>query len=130
MSAKTRRFAKALRVNATDAERRLWSILRAGRLDGLKFKRQVPLEGYVADFVCFEARVIVEADGSQHAESAHDLVRDERFAAAGFLTLRFWNSEILANPDGVALTVLDALRRNYDAEANNPLALSPPRGRG
>ena len=51
---KTREFAKALRNNATDAERKLWSVLRAGRLDGVKFKRQVPLDGYILDFVCFE----------------------------------------------------------------------------
>lgn len=87
-----RRFAKNMRSTATDAERRLWRMLRAGRLDGLKFQRQVPIDGYVADFVCFEARLIVEADGSQHAESASDRARDAHFAAVGFLTLRFWTA--------------------------------------
>ncbi len=108
---RARRFAKALRENATEAERKLWSLLRAGRLEGYKFKRQVPLEGYVLDFVCFEARLVVEADGSQHAESEHDDIRDQRLADAGFLTLRFWNNDILANPDGVALAILEGLRR-------------------
>jgi len=95
-----RGFAKALRSNATDAERRLWSLLRAGRL-GVKFKRQVPLDGYIIDFVCFEARLIIEADGSQHADSASDARRDAHFAAQGFRTLRFWNHDILQNLDGV-----------------------------
>ena len=106
-----RRFARGLRENATEAERKLWSILRGGRLDGYKFKRQTPLEGYIVDFVCFEARLVVEADGSQHAESGNDAVRDQRLADAGFLPLRVWNNEVLANPDGVTLTILDALRR-------------------
>ena len=110
MSAKTRRFAKALRVNATDAERRLWSILRAGRLDGLKFKRQVPLDGYILDFVCYDAKLIVEADGGQHSESARDVVRDAHFVAAGYRTLRLWNNDILANPDGVARMIIEAVR--------------------
>jgi very-short-patch-repair endonuclease len=105
--AKTRRFAKALRVNATDAERRLWSILRAGRLNGLKFKRQVPLDGYIVDFVCYDAKLIIEADGSQHSESPRDMVRDAHFAAAGYRTLRFWNNDILTNPDGVARMIAE-----------------------
>ncbi|HEY9013124.1 MAG TPA: DUF559 domain-containing protein [Devosia sp.] len=96
-----RTFARSMRTNATDAERRLWSMLRGGRLEGLKFKRQVPLDGYVLDFVCFEKRLIVEADGGQHSESVHDAQRDRHFATQGFTTLRFWNTDILTNPDGV-----------------------------
>lgn len=103
-----RSFAKALRVNSTDAERRLWSVLRAGRL-GVKFKRQVPLDGYVVDFVCFEARLIVEADGGQHARSDSDIRRDAHFAEQGFRTLRFWNSDILENLDGVFSEIRRAL---------------------
>jgi very-short-patch-repair endonuclease len=105
-----RAFAKSLRTDATDAERKLWSILRAGRFDRYKFKRQVPIDGYIADFVCFEARLILEADGGQHAGSAHDARRDQHFADAGFMTLRIWNNDILANIDGVGL-ILVALRR-------------------
>ena len=108
---RARRFAKSLRENATEAERKLWSIVRGGRLEGYKFKRQVPLEGYIVDFVCFETRLIVEADGSQHVESDRDAVRDQRLADAGFMTLRVWNNEVLANPDGVVLSILGALRR-------------------
>lgn len=102
-------MAKSLPTNATDAERRLWSIVRAGRLDGHKFKRQIPLDGYILDFVCYEAKLIVEADGGQHAESTRDIIRDAHFAAAGYRTLRLWNNDILQNPDGVAQAILDAL---------------------
>ncbi|HEY9009393.1 MAG TPA: endonuclease domain-containing protein, partial [Devosia sp.] len=95
-----RRLAKSMRSRPTDAEQKLWSIVRAGRIAGLKFKRQVPLDGYVLDFVCFERKLIVEADGGQHAESERDRRRDEHFAKSGFKTLRFWNTDILTNPDG------------------------------
>jgi len=103
-----RGFAKVMRSEPTDAEHRLWQLLRAHRLGGLKFKRQVPIEGYIADFVCFEAKLIVEADGGQHSGAARDVERDKCFAAAGFHTLRFWNNDILDNPDGVAATILKA----------------------
>ena len=99
-----------MRSTATDAERRLWAMLRAGRLGGLKFRRQVPIDGYIADFVCFEARLIVEADGGQHADSAQDAARDAHFTMAGFRTLRLWNNEILTNPDGAARAILEAAR--------------------
>jgi very-short-patch-repair endonuclease len=106
-----RRFAKALRTNATDAERKLWSFLRAGRLDGLKFKRQVPLEGYVLDFVCFEHKLIVEVDGSQHLDSRRDQFRDAHFKAKGFRTLRVWNGDVLRGAEGIARLILEAVGR-------------------
>jgi len=96
-----RAFAKSLRTDSTDAERKLWSVLRAGQIDGLKVRRQVPLDGYIVDFVCFETKLIIELDGGQHSGSAADLLRDEHFRAAGFRTLRFWNNEVLENLDGV-----------------------------
>ena len=105
-----RRFAKAMRSNSTDAERRLWSTLRAGRFDGFKFKRQVPVDGYILDFVCFEAKLIIEADGSQHLESERDQTRDQHFAAAGYRILRFWNTDILTNIDGVGRMMAEALK--------------------
>ena len=89
ISSARRRFAKALRTNSTEAERKLWSLLRGNRLDGLKFKRQVPLDGYVLDFVCFEHKLIIEADGSQHIDSPRDRIRGAHFAAKGFRTLRY-----------------------------------------
>lgn len=100
-----RQLAKSMRSMPTDAERRLWSIVRAGRIDGLKFKRQVPLDGYVLDFVCFERKLILEADGGQRAASERDTRRDQHFSNSGFVTLRFWNNDILTNPDGVVTTI-------------------------
>lgn len=109
--AELRRRAKAMRREPTEAERRLWAILRAKRLEGLKFKRQAPIGPYIADFVCFELRMVVEADGGQHADSDYDARRDAWFAASGFLVLRFWNNDILQEPDGVADRILDEAGR-------------------
>ncbi|MDR3472020.1 MAG: DUF559 domain-containing protein [Devosia sp.] len=100
-----RGFAKSMRTQATDAERRLWQLLRAHRLGGLKFKRQVPMEGFIIDFVCFEAHLIVEVDGGQHSGSTADASRDKHLAAFGFRVLRVWNNEVLNNPEGVAATI-------------------------
>src|SRR5688500_18434105 len=74
-----RAFARAMRDDSTKAENVLWQALRGRQLEGLKFKRQVPLDGYILDFVCFEARLIVEVDGGQHSESQRDKVRDLHF---------------------------------------------------
>ena len=104
-------FAKRLRTNATEAERVVWTMLRAGRLNGLKFKRQMQLGPYIVDFVCFDERLIVEVDGSQHAESEKDAQRDAYFAAAGYRTLRFWNNEAMNNRDGLAKAILAAVGR-------------------
>lgn len=104
-----RRHARAMRVAMTDAEAILWASLRDRRLEGFKFRRQVPLKGYIVDFVCFTARLIVEVDGSQHADSAYDARRDAAFAADGFLTLRFWNDNVIDNADRVCGAILDAL---------------------
>ena len=103
-------FARAMRRDATPAEAKLWQALRGGQLEGFKFKRQVPLDGYILDFVCFEARLIIELDGSQHAESVRDLVRDRHFEAIGFRTLRFWNDEVLKHCDDACRIVLMELR--------------------
>ena len=100
-----RTFAKRMRSEPTEAERKLWMILRARRFSGYKFRRQVPLGAYIADFVCFEARLIVEADGSQHGEDARDAVRDDWLVAQGFRVRRFWNADILARPVEVAETL-------------------------
>ena len=91
-------IAKALRKRMTDAERSLWKHLRAHRLQGTKFKRQQPIGCYIVDFVCFEARLVVEVDGGQHQASEADQVRDSWLRAQGFKVLRFWNDEALAQP--------------------------------
>ncbi len=98
-------------------------MLRSQRLGGLKFKRQEQLGDYIVDFVCFGARLIVEADGGQHAESDSDVVRDAWLTEQGFRVLRFWNNDVLGNPEGVARMILDAAQPPLP----NP---SPARGEG
>jgi len=99
--------SQALRRSLTDAERKLWGALRARQLVGAKFRRQVPIGAYVADFLCRDARLVVEVDGGQHAESARDQYRDRWFNDNGFRVLRFWNNEVLGNLEGV-LTMIAA----------------------
>jgi len=84
-----RTFAKQLRSNMTDAERRLWHSLRGHRLDGGKFRRQQTIGPYIVDFVNHEAKLIVEADGSQHLGSESDAERDAWLTSEGFLIVRF-----------------------------------------
>ena len=93
----------------TDAEHALWCILRNRRFVRAKFRRQVPIGPYIADFLCYDARVIIEADGGQHCQSRKDAARDAWFARQGFRVLRFWNNDILKNPEGVATVIADAL---------------------
>lgn len=107
-----RRYARAMRGNATLAETMLWNALRNKQLEGFKFKRQVPLDGYILDFVCFDARLIVEVDGHQHAESEGDARRDAWFQSQGFRVFRVWNGEVERNLDGVCLTILSELRNS------------------
>jgi very-short-patch-repair endonuclease len=95
-----------MRAEATKPENVLWQALRNRQLAGLKFKRQVPPGGYILDFVCFEARLIVEVDGGQHAESNRDVERDRVFESQGFRTLRFWNDEVIGNIDAVCETIM------------------------
>ena len=99
-----------MRREPTEAEDRLWHELRGRRLDNIKFRRQVPMGRYVADFVCAEARLIVEIDGSQHAESRHDQERDAELKARGFRVLRFWNDDVLKELDAVCDTIIAYVR--------------------
>ncbi len=89
-------FARSMRVEPTDAELKLWYALRDGRLGGLKFRRQVPIGKFIGDFVCYERRLVIELDGSQHAESRRDAVRDAELSRRGFHVLRIWNNEFFA----------------------------------
>ncbi len=98
-----------MRRDPTDAERRLWWMLRDRRMAAFKFRRQVPVGPYILDFLCKEALLAIEADGGQHASSAADGVRTAWLAARGYRVLRFWNGEILSNPDGVYEAILTAL---------------------
>lgn len=98
-----------MRSVATDAERKIWSPLRDRRLDGFKFRRQVPFGPYILDFVCFDRKLVIEVDGGQHAESRADEVRDARLQAKGFRVVRYWNADVLTNPDGVLTDLLERL---------------------
>lgn len=115
--------ARKLRHDMTDAELRLWSRLR-GHQTGSHFRRQAPLERYVLDFVCFPARLVIEVDGGQHAESEADRVRDAWLKERGFRVLRFWNNDVLGNTDGVVETIMAALT------AAPPPQPSPIQGEG
>jgi len=100
-----RRRARSLRTNATDAEKCLWRLLRGRQLDGFRFRRQVPIAGYIVDFACPQAKLIVELDGGQHAEQAdYDARRTQSLRALGYRVLRYWND--------------DALRRSHDVAAD------------
>ncbi len=106
-----RERAKSMRGTQTPAEHRLWQLLRAKRLAGFKFKRQVPIDHYIVDFVCLRRRLIIEADGGQHSERPEDARRDTYLRAQGFRILRFWNNDIFNNEDGVLTRILEALER-------------------
>jgi very-short-patch-repair endonuclease len=103
--------ARKLRKQQTPAERRLWQLLCDKRLAGYKFRRQFPIGNYITDFACFQHRLVVEADGSQHAENPMDAERTAYLESQGWHVLRFWNGEILKNSEGVLLTVLAELQR-------------------
>ena len=122
--------AKWMRLNPTEAEKRLWMILQAKRLVGYKFKRQVIIDSYIVDFINFDHRLIVEADGSQHAESEYDKRRDAYLEKQGFSALRFWNSDILKDSDAVAETIWHALQSPPLPSAATRLPPSPVRGEG
>ena len=119
---KNRANARKMRKVMTDAELKLWNELRAHRLMGLAFRRQMPIAGYIVDFACPSKKLIVEVDGTQHADSATaktDLVRTRRLEALGWTVLRFWNDDVLRDIDAVCahivaesgLTAADAARR-------------------
>jgi very-short-patch-repair endonuclease len=104
----TTKRARALRKNMTDAEQRLWQKLKRRQIAAVKFRRQQPIGHYIVDFVCFERRLIVEVDGGQHAEQVpYDDERRLRFNAQGYRVLRFWNGEVLAGAEAVALAISD-----------------------
>lgn len=118
----TRQFAKRLRQQMTDAETLLWRHLRAHRLDGQKFRRQQPIGIYIADFVHFGSRVIVEVDGGQHSSSPKDEERDTWLMSQEFKVLRFWNDDVLLRTEIVLEVIWAAVKQP-------PSPLTPlPRG--
>jgi very-short-patch-repair endonuclease len=101
--------ARKLRRVSTDVERAMWQLLRDRRLDAVKFRRQVPIGPYIADFASIQHRLFVELDGGQHIDNRRDERRDAFLRANGWQVLRFWNNEALANRDGVLEVIHNAL---------------------
>jgi very-short-patch-repair endonuclease len=104
--------ARALRKALTPQEVKLWVHLRSWRPLGHHFRRQVPKDGYILDFVCLRSRLIVEADGGQHGFEKNirsDAVRDAHFRQHGFEILRFWNNDIDENLEGVLETIFSKI---------------------
>jgi very-short-patch-repair endonuclease len=114
-------IARSLRKRMTPEEVKLWQTLR--RIEGWKFRRQVPIDGYIVDFACFEARLIIEVDGGQHGMPAgqrRDRARDAYLEKQGFCVLRFWNNQINRNMEGVMDEILPMLdRRRLEVEQEN-----------
>jgi very-short-patch-repair endonuclease len=103
--------ARELRRNQTEVEKRLWAKLRAWQLGGAKFRRQQPIGPYIADFVCFERKLIVELDGGQHAATvAADERRTAWLESQGFRVMRFWNNDVIENIEGVLETIAREIR--------------------
>ena len=101
--------ARKLRKRLTDAERRIWSRLRLRQLDGMKFRRQAPIDQYVVDFLCLEKRLIVEIDGGQHTVQS-DKERTDWLESQGFTIVRIWNNEALQNTEGAVERIPRRLR--------------------
>jgi very-short-patch-repair endonuclease len=119
--------ARALRLQSTDAERRLWSHLRRKQIEGVRFRRQFPLGRYIVDFACFDARLIVEVDGGQHAaQQEADQKRQQWLATQGYKVIRFWNNDVLANTEAV----VGEIQRAVIGRRAHPPPSPSRRGRG
>jgi very-short-patch-repair endonuclease len=117
----TQEYAQGLRKTMTDAEYALWYYLRGEQL-GVKFRRQQPIGKYIVDFVCMDAKLVIEVDGGQHNESQYDKARDAFLRQEGFRVLRFWNNEVLENIEGVYMRIQEALR---ECQSEPPPGLRP-----
>lgn len=116
--------ARALRANETEAEYRLWGDIRNRQLNGYKFARQIPIGPYVVDFICRDARLVLELDGVQHSEDRRDDIRTRFLNRNGYSVLRFWNDEVLRERGAVLDTLLAVL--DGQIFANTPgLRFSP-----
>ena len=123
--------ARQLRARMTDAERKLWFALKDRRFAAFKFRRQVPIGPYIADFLCFESRLILEVDGGQHAESVRDVERDNWLVRNEFRVLRYWNNDVLQNLEGVLTNQAEQLDRTpHPSSRSRETPPSPARGEG
>ena len=108
--------ARQLRARQTDAERKLWFLLRDRRLNSAKFRRQVAIGNYIVDFICQEAKLIVELDGGQHADQvAYDTARTNWLEGVGYRVLRIWNNDLNGNEEGVLTAIFNELDQNAQA---------------
>ncbi|MBD8875214.1 endonuclease domain-containing protein [Roseibium polysiphoniae] len=108
--------AKRLRKQMTPEEKRLWQVIRAHRLGGIGFRRQMPIEGFIVDFAAPSRKVIIELDGSQHGETSisdADVRRDAKLKALGWTVLRFWLAEVHHDLDGVCRRILAVCREEH-----------------
>nr|WP_294169993.1 endonuclease domain-containing protein [uncultured Sphingomonas sp.] len=105
-------------------------MVRDRRMPAYKFRRQVAIRPYIVDFCCFERRLIIEADGSQHVGSEYDRRRDAFLKREGFTVFRFWNNDILDNPSGVFEMIYAALASPHPPPATRRAPPSPARGEG
>jgi very-short-patch-repair endonuclease len=124
ITSRTRSQARALRKRPTDAERKLWLLLRSLKSLGLHFRRQAPIGKFVADFACHSEKLVVELDGSQHVDErrAYDERRTQWLQSQGYQVLRFWNNDVLKSPRSVGEAIL--------AAAKNPTPNPSPQGGG
>ncbi|HWC91788.1 MAG TPA: DUF559 domain-containing protein [Pseudolabrys sp.] len=132
--------ARKMRQESTDAERKLWLMLRDRRLGGVKFRRQASVGRYIVDFICLRRKLIVEADGGQHSENLYDTARDQWLTREGYMVVRYSNFDILKNPSGILEDMLARLstRPEYFGSTpspgrgsrSSPQPPSPPEGRG
>lgn len=114
--------ARELRKQQTPAEQQLWQQLRAKRFAGYKFRRQEPIGRYIADFVCFRMKLVIELDGSQHAEQhEHDQNRDAWLEEQGFTVLRFWNHEWASQAEAVMDAIWLALNEKHPLPNPSPI---------
>ena len=101
--------ARNLRKTTTNAENVLWFLLKNRQIKNYKFRRQHPIKKYIVDFVCIEKALIIELDGGQHNENQKDIVRTKFLESLNFRVLRFWNNEVLQNPEGVLIKIMETL---------------------
>jgi very-short-patch-repair endonuclease len=116
----TTRRARTLRQGGNIAEARLWNELKDRRLGGFKFVRQLPIGPFFADFACREDRLVVEIDGSQHADRASDRTRDAFMQREGYSVLRFWNTDVFGDLGSVCETILAALDGRLSEDVVTP----------
>ena len=109
-----RTYARDMRRTATLAEAAMWHLLRDRRFSNVKFRRQVPFQNYILDFVCFERRLIIEIDGSQHLDSNRDERRDVVLASDGFQIIRYWNNDVLQRRNVVLEDLFAKLGLDHD----------------